>query len=306
MSTTDVPGAGPITRFGGNPATEASAVRAMTAAAHEGQRRVADQLTTLQRRLEASPEDAGLAFRTSRTRAMLAEVARVEQELLVAGRAFAYRELPALYAQGASQLLAELGTTTARLGWTVADHQALSVIARDTFSDLASATHLMADTAKQTIREVGRQVQGVRTLTGQPLERANAVMARSLRDGGVTAFVDRAGHRWTLEGYTRMVVRTKSGQAHNTGRALAAERAGVDRFVIIDGTNDEACAEANGRSCDGGWAIANPLAHPNCRRVFAPDPLGTGAIDFTTGRKPSELYAGAQVDGEVVDALDGA
>lgn len=298
------PGRGPVTRFGGNPATEASAVTAMTTAAQEGQRKVAAQLETLQRRLDAAPDDPGLAFRTARSRQMLAAVGQVEQELLTAGREFAYREVPALYAEGRQQLLSELGDTAARLAWTTADYQAASVIARDTFSDLASATTYMADTAKDTIRQVGRQVQGVRTLTGGTLEQASATMAKSLRAGGVLGFVDRAGHGWTLDAYTRMVVRTKAAQAHNTGRALAAEQAGVDRFVIIDGVNDAPCREVNGKTCDGGWAVANPLGHPNCRRVFGPDPDGTGRLDYTSGRKPSELFEGAEVDQRVADELD--
>jgi hypothetical protein len=298
------PGRGPVTRFGGNPATEAEAVRALIATTERAQQRVEAQLGVLSRRLAADPEDLGLAFRTVRTRALVAEVTAVQVELLTSARAFAYRELPTLYAQGAHQLLAEVGVPHARLGWTTTDHRALSVIVRDTFSDLASATELMGEQAKRAIREAGKAVQGVRTITGSTLDQARRAMSRSLREGGVTAFIDRAGHRWTLDSYTAMVVRTKSAQAHNTGRVLAGEAAGVDRYYIIDGVNDELCAEANGSSCDGGWAVSNPLSHPNCRRVFAPDPLGSGALDYSSGSSPSQLYARAPIDPEVADELD--
>lgn len=67
-----------------------------------------------------------------------------------------------------------------------------------------------------------------------------------------------------------MIARTETAIAYNTGALLAYRQNDVDQVEVSDGDEDEECAEADGEIWDLDEAMANPTAHPNCRRSFAP------------------------------------
>jgi hypothetical protein len=66
------------------------------------------------------------------------------------------------------------------------------------------------------------------------------------------------------------IARTETGIAYNTGNVLGYRQADVTHVQVIDGDQDEECAKANGQIWTLAQALANPLAHPNCERDFAP------------------------------------
>ncbi len=66
------------------------------------------------------------------------------------------------------------------------------------------------------------------------------------------------------------IARTETGIAYNTGNVLGYREADVTHVQVIDGDQDEECAKANGQIWTLEQALANPLAHPNCERDFAP------------------------------------
>jgi hypothetical protein len=66
------------------------------------------------------------------------------------------------------------------------------------------------------------------------------------------------------------IARTESGTAYNRGALLAYEDGGVTRVEVLDGDEDEACAAANGQIWTLEEAAAEPIAHPNCTRAYAP------------------------------------
>lgn len=68
-----------------------------------------------------------------------------------------------------------------------------------------------------------------------------------------------------------MIARTELANAENVGQVAAWRETGIVTAVkIIDGDQDEPCAEANGAE----WTLdefeANPTSHPNCTRVGVP------------------------------------
>lgn len=66
------------------------------------------------------------------------------------------------------------------------------------------------------------------------------------------------------------IARTESAIGFNHGNVLGAAQAGFGKVDVVDGTDDEACAAANGAVWTTTQALNNPIAHPNCTRAFFP------------------------------------
>lgn len=67
-----------------------------------------------------------------------------------------------------------------------------------------------------------------------------------------------------------MIARTETAIAYNIGAIAAFKQAGVTHVEVSDGDEDEDCAAADGEIWTLAEAMANPIAHPNCVRSFAP------------------------------------
>ena len=87
---------------------------------------------------------------------------------------------------------------------------------------------------------------------------------RSLRNAIVEAVAE------TVEGYEEWralrIARTESAIALNHGNALGFAQHGIEQVTIRDGTQDPACATANGQVWPLKRWLADPIAHPNCER----------------------------------------
>lgn len=66
------------------------------------------------------------------------------------------------------------------------------------------------------------------------------------------------------------IARTETANAYNTGALLTYRQNDIEQVEVSDGDEDEECAEADGAIWDLDEAFANPTAHPNCVRSFAP------------------------------------
>jgi hypothetical protein len=66
------------------------------------------------------------------------------------------------------------------------------------------------------------------------------------------------------------IARTEAAVAYNRGAIAAFRDAGVQRVEVVDGTDDDDCAEANGSIWTVDEADSNPIEHPNCTREFYP------------------------------------
>jgi hypothetical protein len=69
------------------------------------------------------------------------------------------------------------------------------------------------------------------------------------------------------------IARTERAIAANQGAMFGYAQAGVQEVEVLDGTEDEACARANGQVWSVAYALANPIEHPNCTRAFTPIPV---------------------------------
>ena len=95
-------------------------------------------------------------------------------------------------------------------------------------------------------RRVGLEQVALRQATGQGVYKQLPAFVEALRREGVTAFVDKAGRRWSLHTYCSMVSRTTSRQAEVLA-SLTADP-GQDLYRITrTGTTCALCAPYEGR-----------------------------------------------------------
>lgn len=64
------------------------------------------------------------------------------------------------------------------------------------------------------------------------------------------------------------IARTESAIVYNHANVLGGRQAGFDQFDVVDGTDDDECAEANGQTWPTQRCLDEPIAHPHCVRAF--------------------------------------
>lgn len=95
-------------------------------------------------------------------------------------------------------------------------------------------------------RRVGLEQVALRQATGQGVYKQLPQFVEALRREGVTAFVDKAGRRWSLHTYGSMVSRTTSRQAEVLAALTAAPEQDLYR-ISSHGTTCAICAPFEGR-----------------------------------------------------------
>lgn len=151
---------------------------------------------------------------------------------------------------------------------------------------------LIGRTEPDIYRRVGLEQVAAQAATGRGVNRSVPAFVEALRREGVTAFVDKAGRRWSLHTYCTMVSRTTRRQAqvlsvlernpsqdlykitsHGTTCALCAPYEG--RVYSKSGTDPDfpPLADAFGKiDVNGPDALANTWLniHPNCLHALIP------------------------------------
>ena len=170
-------------------------------------------------------------------------------------------------------------------------------------------------------RQIGLEQVAARAATGKGAFAAVPGFVEALRREGVTAFVDKAGRRWSLHTYCSMVSRTTYRQAQ-TLAALTADPEHDLYRISSHGTTCALCAPYEGRvySKSGTDPVFPPLAdafgtmdkagpktlanswlniHPNCQHSISPwTPAGKskGELreieDFSNPRKAGIIAVG--------------
>ena len=95
-------------------------------------------------------------------------------------------------------------------------------------------------------RRVGLEQVALRQATGQGVYKQLPAFVEALRREGVTAFVDKAGRRWSLHTYCSMVSRTTSRQAEVLASLTADPEQDLYR-ITRTGTTCALCAPYEGR-----------------------------------------------------------
>lgn len=127
----------------------------------------------------------------------------------------------------------------------------------------------------------------------------SARLAQRLMREGVTSatagFVDRAGRRWPLETYVRMVARTTTREAMTLGTTNRLEEHGVDLVTISRHVHPaDECSQYEGNTYSLTGATpgyerlpARPPFHPNCAHVLGPAEADLDAFEEELARLAS-------------------
>lgn len=205
----------------------------------------------------------------------------------VIGEAFVDAQARALITMGLAKTLTEARTKVAT---TELVRSRSRQLIEDTFEDLLQATahtdrkvkkivrEIVADSMRQgAVRDMGLR-QNAKETTNRLYEKG---FSKSIREETFIGIVDRAGRRWDLQTYSRMVVKTKVQQAQIEGARLEALENETDLAVISSHGATDSCRHFEGLivSLNGltkGYRTLDELRqtglifHPNCQHTVHP------------------------------------
>ena len=242
--------------------------------------------------------DLSRSERIIRLNQMQAEIDRVYGDLDTQTKTWAETDFKSFYRQGHATASSQLGVG---FSFSQIHQEAVDVLAKDVYTDVASrllqtrqgftantelqkAFESLDPSVVAAIQGQSRSSVAQMLLTGEDPRVVSKRLAQDLWSQGVQ-ITDSAGRSWNTETYTRMLIRTKSANAYNAGSMNRYVDQGVSRVRVFDGVqDDEECAEANGQVWSLRYAMNHVIAHPNCRRAFAPEP-GDGPVQKDTFAK---------------------
>lgn len=144
------------------------------------------------------------------------------------------------------------------------------------YDDAASEHGLQVafDQANPRVQDVidglAKQVRAVSDTTREDIKR---IVSEGL-EGGSSPYQIAQQIRSSVEigGMKRaeLIGITESATAYNKGAVLAYRDAGISEVTVLDGDGDAECAAAHGQVWTLDKADEQPIAHPRCRRAFAP------------------------------------
>lgn len=123
---------------------------------------------------------------------------------------------------------------------------------------------------ERLLRSAGLRIKGISETTR---DRVREVVAKGIADGLSAAELgDRLEAASGLfdELRAETIARTETATVLNEAAVAQYREFGVDRVLVYDGDDDEACASVDGQTWTVEQAEANPIAHPNCTRGFSP------------------------------------
>lgn len=137
---------------------------------------------------------------------------------------------------------------------------------------------LIGRTAPDVYRRVGMEQVALQQATGRGTYKILPEFVRALRREGITAFVDKAGRRWSLHTYCSMVSRTTSRQAEVLAVLTADPEQDLYR-ISSHGTTCPICAPYEGRVYSKSGA--DPDYPPLAAAFGKQDPAGPDTLANT-------------------------
>jgi SPP1 gp7 family putative phage head morphogenesis protein len=118
-------------------------------------------------------------------------------------------------------------------------------------------------------RSAGLRITGINQTTRDTVAR---LVAQGVEEGLSPAdLADRIRDSGAFsESRSETIARTETGTVYNQAHIETYREFEVAQVEVIDGDQDDVCAEANGSVWLLDDALSNPLGHPNCTRDFIP------------------------------------
>lgn len=195
--------------------------------------------------------------------------------------------IPRQYALG--QMNAVMGLQSAGVTATlpagtfaIVDQNAVRSIVTDTFEDLARSNSTMNDFMKRTIRNLAKDAVMANVINGTPVKLSSEQLRDRMLAEGFKGYVKKNGAKIEVDEYAKLVLHTKTMQAHNDGTAIFMMQEGFDLVRISEHkTSCKTCGKYEGKiySLSGTSkeypaisSIPNggPPFHPRCRHTYRP------------------------------------
>jgi hypothetical protein len=210
-----------------------------------------DAMERLTLRLQAAVS-AEKALTAAKAKALLREIDGILRKLDTDAAAWIDANIPQMYAHGQATSLVTLGeAATIGAGLEVVfnvglvNEERVRYIVQDAHDDLLAATQNVSRQIKAQVRDIVAQQTRAAALS---TENERSVMKRvtaNLHEANI-AIIDKAGRRWKLEDYARVVVRTKLGEAHREGAIEKGVAEGFDLARISAHGAKDACRNFEG------------------------------------------------------------
>lgn len=183
---------------------------------------------------------------------------------------------------------------------------ALESYAQQAFKDvnnLVNQTLLSRNSSQNTVMKtyqsiietaVAEVVSGVKTAD----QAINDTVMKWLSKGFPSDFIDKAGRRWNIDSYARMVTQSTTYRVYNDMRTRASEELGVETFYYSKhGASRPACAPIQGKVVtkgqsfyskilgyrveslkEHGWGTAGGALGANCKHYLTPFIIGVNTL----------------------------
>lgn len=123
---------------------------------------------------------------------------------------------------------------------------------------------------ERLLKSAGRRIKDIGSHTRERLvEVIRQGIAEGIGPGELGRRIEETGDLFDPARAER-IARTETAIVLNEASVAQYREFGVERVSVVDGDEDDPCAEANGQVWTLEQADANPISHPNCTRTFTP------------------------------------
>lgn len=226
----------------------------------------------IQREQLAIAGESSAFRRRRRLRELERSVAQILDKLDAYSREFIRSQMPQVFVAGSREAAAFMGVPS---GFAQIDQRTVQRFSEDLFDDLLRATTYVREDTKRFIRKALKDRLISREILGESPAKVRREMVRYLQENGIRGIRYANGRHVGLDDYADMAIRTKSSIARNLSGVTFSKANGVEYFTCLDGTGCGLYGHAVGPVANGyvgtaEEALAYPLSHPRCVRVWLP------------------------------------
>jgi hypothetical protein len=172
--------------------------------------------------------------------------------------------------------------------FSVVHREAVNLLTDNIVNTLGEATTTLGRRTEDALRRHGLKTATEQLIREQPERLARDRFVNRLRADGLTAFVDKAGRRWSLTNYADMALKTTIAEAQSQATVNVLFSRGLD-LVMVEHPNehhkDDECTQWEG----GPWSLTGktpgypvlghlPPFHPRCDHFIRPAREGLSAL----------------------------
>jgi hypothetical protein len=222
------------------------------------------------------------SFGIANRRQILAQIRQILGELGARVYKMTDKEITAYYKLGAREAVRQLkgASLKTRSGFNRIHRGAILALVSDTQRAFGESMTGVNRSARRVLGKATRAEilsrLAIGKAKGETLREVKKIIIATIKDEGLSALIDKGGHRWSLDRYAEMLFRTKAVEARNMGMANRMVENGFDLAqVSTHNTKHRECAVWEGKilSLTGntlgystlGEAEMAGLFHPNCK-----------------------------------------